>query len=90
MGPCNQVCLAYARRPPPVPPGPQRILKVEYDWPPHIKLSPECRDLMSRILVAGERCAPAACRLRKPAAHSLVAVALDACHCIVCVSACAV
>ncbi|EFN57456.1 hypothetical protein CHLNCDRAFT_34706 [Chlorella variabilis] len=30
----------------------QRILRVEYDWPAHIKLSPECRDLMSRILVA--------------------------------------
>lgn len=32
----------------------QRILRVEYDWPAHIKLSPECRDLMSRILVAGD------------------------------------
>ncbi|KAL6778758.1 SNRK2B [Auxenochlorella protothecoides x Auxenochlorella symbiontica] len=30
----------------------QRILRVEYDWPPHIKLSPECRDIMARILVA--------------------------------------
>ncbi|KAI3438615.1 hypothetical protein D9Q98_001038 [Chlorella vulgaris] len=29
----------------------QRILRVEYDWPAHIKLSPECRDLMARILV---------------------------------------
>jgi serine/threonine-protein kinase SRK2 len=33
--------------------GLQRILRVEYDWPTHIKLSPECRDLMARILVAG-------------------------------------
>jgi serine/threonine-protein kinase SRK2 len=33
----------------------QRILRVEYDWPPHIKLSSECRDLMARILVAGKR-----------------------------------
>ena len=31
----------------------QRILRVEYDFPPPVKLSPECRDLMARILVAG-------------------------------------
>jgi Protein kinase domain len=31
----------------------QRILRVDYDWPPHIKLSSDCRDLMARILVAG-------------------------------------
>jgi serine/threonine-protein kinase SRK2 len=32
----------------------QRILKVEYDWPPHIssKLSPEVKDLMARLLQA--------------------------------------
>jgi serine/threonine-protein kinase SRK2 len=30
----------------------QRILRVEYDFPLHVKLSPELRDFMSRILVA--------------------------------------
>ncbi|KAK9816390.1 hypothetical protein WJX74_003249 [Apatococcus lobatus] len=29
----------------------QRILKVEYDFPPHVKVSRECRDLLHRILV---------------------------------------
>lgn len=30
----------------------QRILRVEYEWPSALRLSPECRDLMSQILVA--------------------------------------
>lgn len=32
----------------------QRILKVEYEWPPHMatKLSSECRDIMTKLLVA--------------------------------------
>lgn len=30
----------------------QRILKVDYQFPPHIKLSPELEDFMGRILVA--------------------------------------
>ena len=29
----------------------QRILKVEYEFPPHVKASRECRDLLNRILV---------------------------------------
>jgi hypothetical protein len=32
----------------------QRILHVDYKVPPHIKLSPDCLNLMQRILVAGE------------------------------------
>ena len=30
----------------------QRILNVEYSFPPQIKASEECRDLLERILVA--------------------------------------
>jgi serine/threonine-protein kinase SRK2 len=30
----------------------QRILRVEYDIPPHVKVSAECKDLLSKILVA--------------------------------------
>ena len=30
----------------------QRILNVEYGFPPHTRTSPECRDLLRRILVA--------------------------------------
>jgi serine/threonine-protein kinase SRK2 len=30
----------------------QRILKVEYEFPSHVKLSPELRDFMSQMLVA--------------------------------------
>ena len=30
---------------------PQRILKVEYEFPAHVKVSKECRDLLSHILV---------------------------------------
>ena len=29
----------------------QRILKVEYEFPAHVKVSKECRDLLSHILV---------------------------------------
>ena len=29
----------------------QRILKVEYEFPAHVKVSRECRDLLSKILV---------------------------------------
>lgn len=29
----------------------QRILKVEYEFPAHVKVSKECRDLLSNILV---------------------------------------
>ena len=29
----------------------QRILQVEYEFPPHIKVSKECRDLLHKILV---------------------------------------
>ena len=29
----------------------QRILKVEYEFPPHVKVSEQCRDLLSKILV---------------------------------------
>lgn len=29
----------------------QRILQVEYEFPPHVKVSKECRDLLHRILV---------------------------------------
>ena len=29
----------------------QRILKVEYEFPPHVKVSKECRDLLAHILV---------------------------------------
>ena len=29
----------------------QRILQVEYDFPPHVKVSKECRDLLHKILV---------------------------------------
>ncbi|KAK9830549.1 hypothetical protein WJX72_012403 [[Myrmecia] bisecta] len=29
----------------------QRILKVEYEFPPHVKVSRECRDLLAHILV---------------------------------------
>ena len=29
----------------------QRILKVEYEFPSHVKVSRECRDLLSKILV---------------------------------------
>ena len=31
--------------------GMQRILKVEYEFPAHVKVSKECRDLLSHILV---------------------------------------
>ncbi len=31
--------------------GLQRILKVEYEFPAHVKVSKECRDLLSHILV---------------------------------------
>ncbi len=34
-----------------VDPGVQRILKVEYEFPAHVKVSKECRDLLSHILV---------------------------------------
>ena len=33
----------------------QRILNVEYSFPPHVNVSPECRDLLSRLLVADPR-----------------------------------
>lgn len=29
----------------------QRILQVEYEFPPHVKVSKECRDLLHKILV---------------------------------------
>ena len=29
----------------------QRILKVEYEFPPHVKASKECRDMLAKILV---------------------------------------
>ena len=29
----------------------QRILKAEYEFPLHVRVSKECRDIMSRILV---------------------------------------
>jgi serine/threonine-protein kinase SRK2 len=29
----------------------QRILKVEYEFPPHVKVSDDCRDLLGKILV---------------------------------------
>ena len=29
----------------------QRILKVEYEFPSHVKVSRECRDLLAKILV---------------------------------------
>lgn len=29
----------------------QRILRVEYEFPPHVRVSSECRDLLKRILV---------------------------------------
>ena len=29
----------------------QRILKVEYEFPPHVKVSEQCRDLLRQILV---------------------------------------
>ena len=30
----------------------QRIMKVEYSFPPHVRISDKCRDLVSKILVA--------------------------------------
>lgn len=33
----------------------QRILNVEYSFPAHVNVSPECRDLLSRLLVADPR-----------------------------------
>lgn len=30
----------------------QRILRVDYSFPPHVKLSPELEDIMKRILVS--------------------------------------
>ncbi len=35
-----------------LPPSLQRILHVDYHIPPHVKASEECKDLLSRILVA--------------------------------------
>lgn len=32
----------------------QRILRVEYDFPPGMKLSPELKDLMTQLLIPGE------------------------------------
>ena len=29
----------------------QRILKVEYEFPPHVRVSRECRDLLKQILI---------------------------------------
>lgn len=33
----------------------QRILNVEYSLPPSANISPECRDLLSKLLVANPR-----------------------------------
>ena len=41
---CKAVSLVYAVV--------QRILNVEYSFPPQIKASDECKDLLERILVA--------------------------------------
>jgi serine/threonine-protein kinase SRK2 len=30
---------------------PQRILRVEYEFPPHVRVSRECKDLLKNILV---------------------------------------
>ena len=29
----------------------QRILKVEYEYPPHVEASRECRDMLAKLLV---------------------------------------
>lgn len=49
------ISCAVSPAPPPFPLQKmiQRILRVEYEIPPHVRASPECRDLLSRILVAG-------------------------------------
>ena len=38
----------------------QRILRVEYEFPQHVRVSRECKDLLKQILVPepSQRCAP--------------------------------
>ncbi len=44
----------------------QRILKVDYSFPPSVDVSPECKDLLTHILV-GALLSPAICsRIRIP------------------------
>ena len=44
-------CLCWQRSEPCIHYVPQRILRVEYEFPPHVRVSRECKDLLKNILV---------------------------------------
>ena len=44
----------------------QRILKVDYSFPPSVEVSPECKDLLTHILVGAVLPTAICCRIKIP------------------------